>query len=474
MNGTKTLDKSVGAKEYFVYGLGNFASQLSWMMVSTYLSVFYTDVFGLTPAAVAMLMLVAKIWDGINDPMMGTLMERTHTKWGRFRPYIFLGAPLLVVFTVLTFTVPGFGNGAKLVYAYVTYIFLGMSYTMTNVPYLALPAVMTSEPEKVNRLMTAQMIGMTVGQILLNLFCLPLVQYFGKGDQAAGYHTTAIVFALIALPIFWAVAYLCKERITVSKEKQGSISNGLKLVFTNKNLVCAIFYAIFNMTGMLGRIAVAVYFFINCIGPAVFTPIFKLGPIEFNFVTLFMMMQMIVGTIIMPFSPKVIEKIGVRKTAIISMFIQGGALVLLALGPYQQLWFTTVSMIIYGLGYIAGPCGSVMMIDAIDDFEDKYGYRNDGMAFSFQGLGTKIGSAIGNAVCLALIGAFGYYGGVEMTPKIQQGINISVNIVPALFYFIGLIPLFMYQLDKPGYMDGVRARLAEKRAKAAPEKPSDK
>lgn len=94
---------NVGPKQYFTYGMGNFASQLSWTMVSTYLAVFYTDVFGISTGAVAILFLVAKIWDGINDPMMGTIMERTHTRWGRFRPYIAIGAPMLVVFTILTF-----------------------------------------------------------------------------------------------------------------------------------------------------------------------------------------------------------------------------------------------------------------------------------------------------------------------------------------------------------------------------------
>lgn len=463
MNKSTTM-KPLGFKEYFVYGMGNFASQLSWMMVSTYLSVFYTDVFGLLPGAVAVLMLIAKVWDGINDPMMGTIMERTHTRWGRFRPYIFLGAPLLVVFTILTFTVPGFGGPAKLAYAYVTYIFLGMSYTMTNVPYLAMPAVMTSNPNEVSRLMTAQMIGMTVGQILLNLFCLPLVEAFGHGDAAAGYQKTAFVFALIALPIFWLVAWLCKENITVKKEEQGKISDGLKLILKNKNLVCAIVYAMLNMTGMLGRIAVAVFFYINCIGPAVFAPIFVIGPVNFNYVTLFMMMQMIVGTVIMPLCPKVIEKLGNQKTAILSILLCAIPLLMLFFGPYQNITYTTVVLVIYGLGYIGGPCGSCMMIDAIDDFEDKYGYRNDGMAFSFSGLGTKIGSAIGNAVCLAVIGAFGYYGGCEMTERIQWGINFSVNLFPALIYLTVLIPLFIYDLDKPGYMEGVRARLAAKRA----------
>lgn len=121
-----------------------------------------------------------KVWDGINDPMMGTLMERTHTRWGRFRPYIFVGAIFLVIFTILTFTVPGFGGPAKLAYAYITYIGLGMSYTMTNVPYLALPVVMTRDPKEVNKLNAAQMMGMTIGQIVLNLFVLKLVLWFEK------------------------------------------------------------------------------------------------------------------------------------------------------------------------------------------------------------------------------------------------------------------------------------------------------
>ena len=195
-------------KNYFVYGMGNFASQLSWTMVGTYLSIFYTDVFGLGVGAVAMLMLIAKVWDGINDPMMGTIMERTHTRWGRFRPYIFAGAPLLVVFTILTFTVPGFGGPAKLIYAYVTYIGLGMAYTMTNVPYTALPAVMTHDPKEVNRLNAAQMMGMTIGQIVLNLTVLPLVTFIGGGDQANGYQKTAALLAIVALPMFWAVAVM--------------------------------------------------------------------------------------------------------------------------------------------------------------------------------------------------------------------------------------------------------------------------
>lgn len=441
--------KALTAKHYFVYGLGNFASQLSWTMVSTYLSIFYTDVFGIGTGAVALLMLIAKIWDGINDPMMGTLMERTHTRVGRFRPYIFVGAIFLVIFTILTFTVPGFGGPVKLAYAYFTYIGLGMSYTMTNVPYLALPVVMTRDPKEINKLNAAQMMGMTLGQILLNLVVLKLVLLFGKGNQASGYHSTAILLALLALPMFWAVAILSKENITVKKEDQGKISDGLKLVFKNKNLMCAIFYSFFNMFGMLGRISVAVYFYMYCVQ-------------NFTFITVFMMMQMLVGTLLMPFTPKIIDKFGKRNTAIISMVIQGVALLVLFVGPYQNITFDFIILIIYGFGYIAGPCGAGMMVDAIDDFDDKYGYRNDGMAFSFQGTAIKIATAIANSAFLVIMGAYGYVGGGDITAHVQTGINLASNLFPGVVFLIGIIPLLIYQLDKPGYMDAVRARLASR------------
>ncbi|MDO5138678.1 MAG: MFS transporter [Oscillospiraceae bacterium] len=467
---------------YFVYGLGNFASQLSWMMVSTYLSIFYTDVFGLGTGTVALLLLIAKVWDAINDPMMGTIMERTHTKWGRFRPYIVIGSILLFIFTILTFSVPGFKGGAALAYAYVTYIGLGMSYTMTNVPYLALPVVMTRDPKEVNRLNAAQMMGMTIGQIVLNLSVLPLVMLIGKGDQAHGYHGAAIILAGVALPIFWAVAYFSKERITVEKEDQGSVIEGLKLIARNKNLVCALAYSCINMFGILGRISVAVYFYMHCVG-------------NFAMITLFMMMQMIVGTIIMPLAPKACNTWGKRKTAIISMVIQGAALIGIYLGSQagmmQNIPFQLGMMIFYGLGYIAGPAGAGMVIDSIDDFDDKYGYRNDGMAFSFSGLATKLGTALANSLFLVIMGKFGYdamFGlqaqleeigadAAEAAPLLEQmahiksGINLCANLLPGIVFLIGIIPLLMYKLDKPGYMEDVRSRLAARDAakKAAKE-----
>ncbi len=246
--------------------------------------------------------------------------------------------------------------------------------------------------------------------------------------------------------MFWAVAVLSKEQITVKKEDQGKVSEGLKLVFRNKNLLCAMMYSFFNMFGILGRISVAVFFYMHCVG-------------NFALISVFMMMQMAVGTIVMPFAPKFLEKFGRRKTAVISMIIQGAALILLYFGPSKSIPFNFLCMVIYGTGYIAGPCGAGMMVDAIDDFDDKYGYRNDGMAFSFQGTAIKIATAIANSAFLLVMGAFGYVGGGDITEHVQTGINLAANLLPGIVFLIGIIPLMLYDLDKPGYMDAVRERL---------------
>ena len=440
-----TKSSKIGPMEYVTYGMGNFASQLSWTMVTTYLAVFYTDVFGLSAGSVAVLFLIAKVWSGVSDPLMGALMERTHTRFGRFRPYIVIGAPLLVLFTVLTFTVPGFGSKGKLIYAYITYIGLGMSYTIANVPYLALPGVMTTDSKKINRLNTAQMMGMVFGMILLNLVTLPLVNHFGGGDMGVGYQRTASVFALIALPIFWMCAWKCKETVQVHKEDQVSLKESAKLIVQNKNLMMIVLYTILNMAGMLGRIGVAVYFYLYVVK-------------NFTFITIFMMMQMLVGAVIMPFSPKVMERFGKKKTIYFSGLIQVIGLLMMVFGPYMNIPYLFLCHIVYGLGYIAGPCGSCMIVDAVDDGDLKTGVRTDGTAFSLNGLGGLIGTALGGALGIAIIGWYGYVAGQEITEHVKTGIIIATNVMPAIIFILSLIPIACYKL-KESDMTEIREKL---------------
>lgn len=139
------------------YGFGDLASQFVWTYVGSYLTIYYTDIVGLAPAAVSVIMMLARIWDAINDPMMGAIAERTRSKFGRFRPYIAFGAPFLAIFSVLTFTNPFSGKStAGVIWAAAIYIIAGMLYTLVNIPYGAMAAVMTEDADQRNILNTSR------------------------------------------------------------------------------------------------------------------------------------------------------------------------------------------------------------------------------------------------------------------------------------------------------------------------------
>lgn len=128
------------------YGFGDFASVLYWQTFMAYLLIFYTDVFGISAATAGTMFLVSRLWDGVNDPMIGVFADRTETRWGKFRPYILWFSLPFVIMGVLTFTTPGFGETGRTVWAYVTFNLLMMLYTAVNIPYTALLGVISSNP----------------------------------------------------------------------------------------------------------------------------------------------------------------------------------------------------------------------------------------------------------------------------------------------------------------------------------------
>lgn len=192
----KVSSKRLSKKTLFAYGCGDFASNLCWTFIGSYLTVFYTDIVGLTPAIASALMLIAKIWDGINDPMFGAIAERTNTKKGRFRPYIFYGTPFLALFSVLAFTKVGTGTTAVL-WATFTYIICGMLYTVVNLSYGSLSTVMTSDQEDISQLTSWRMMGTNLSSVMINAIATPLLLAFSGGTgvyTAMGYTKVAILF----------------------------------------------------------------------------------------------------------------------------------------------------------------------------------------------------------------------------------------------------------------------------------------
>ena len=183
------------------YATGDAAANLVWRGALAYLAVFYTDTFGLTAAAAAMLFLVVRLSDGVTDIIMGMIADRTNTRWGKFRPWILWSTPFLALFMVLCFTTPDLSDSNKLIYAYVTYIGLTLAYTVNNVPYSALMGVMTASDTERTSLSGFRFAGAFAGGLLVMGFLPDLVAYFGDGNDALGYQYSMYMFAgiLIAL-----------------------------------------------------------------------------------------------------------------------------------------------------------------------------------------------------------------------------------------------------------------------------------
>nr|WP_300825916.1 glycoside-pentoside-hexuronide (GPH):cation symporter [uncultured Schaedlerella sp.] len=449
------VKENVGRIQVGAYGMGNFACQLSFTMVNMYLAYFYTDVFGLSAAAVATLLLVAKVWDGINDPMM----DKTYTRVGGYRTYMIAGAVALVVFTILTFSVPGFGDSGKLFYAYVTYIGLGMAYTVMNVPFNALPSRMTDNPKRLNQLFASSMWAGGLGSTVLGMCTMPLILMLGNGVQEAGYQKTAIVYAVVSLPMVLLMVRLCKENPDIAKakeitaakegEKGTSFFGFIKSIFTNKNLLCVYVYMFCAMFSQIGRASTAFYYYMFCVG-------------NMAWASVLMSVSGLVGLVLIPFVPALIGKYGKKKVVIVSQIIQIIGLIMMFAGPYTNIPYTIAANLVYGLGGGYSACVGAMIVDALDNYEYRTGVRNDGVAFAFNGLMTKISAAIAGSIGLMVMAAFGYTNGADLTERALTGINTGVNIVPLVAAAAAIVPMLLFDLNEEK-MTVIRQTLKERR-----------
>lgn len=441
--------EKLSKKSIISYGLGETASQLVWQFVGTYLTVFYMDVVGLAPMAVSAIMMVAKIWDAINDPMMGGITERTRTKWGRFRPYIIFGAPFLGLFSVLTFTAP-FGTGVDgIIWAAFAYIGAGMLYTMVNIPYAALGGVMTTHDKERNILNSSRGIGMQVGMLIIN-FGAPLLLIALSGSETItkeSYMIAAIIFAVISLPTFYIVFRNTREVIMPRETTQKvSIKENLKIIFTNKYLMIIVFTMFFQMAGMMGRTALMSFYVTHCLG-------------NFALMSVLMTMPAIATTILTFFIPLMIKKFGKRNVLVASLLGKGISMIWIYLVPFDNITMVIIAHVAFAITGFGFPSTLSMVADAVDYQDLRTNIRSDGVAYAFYGLATKIGNAIGGSAGVILMAAFGYVSGAEITEAAQQGINIATNLVPGICVVIaGLIPLIFWKMtDKEA--DEIREKI---------------
>ncbi|WP_317321368.1 glycoside-pentoside-hexuronide (GPH):cation symporter [Subdoligranulum variabile] len=429
-------NKRLSKLTLFAYGCGDFASNLCWTFIGSYLTVFYTDVVGMAPAVAAAIMLIARIWDGINDPMFGAIAERTNTKKGRFRPYIFYGAPFLALFSVLAFTTIGSGTTAVL-WAAFTYIGCGMLYTVVNLSYGSLSTVMTTNPEDIAQLNSFRMMGTNLSSVLLNAITPPLLLMISGTDTytARSYTIMAIIFAICALPLFYFVYANCKETVRPVSAKPAPLGKSIKAVLGNGPLMLIFLIQLLAMTAFFGRMGVVLYYLMYNVQRMDLISAFMSLPSLFTVIGIFLTKNFQV-------------KVGKKKMASIGYIGSGLSLIAIYFVGWSNIPLLLVLHCIYGFCCFSFPIPMAMIPDAINYEEDRHGVRSDGISYATVSLSTKFGSAFGASGALLIMGFFGYVANAQQTPEAMNGINLTVNLIFGVMYLLCLIPLYFYPLGE--------------------------
>lgn len=443
----------------FCYSFGEVGCQLSWFMINTYLMVFYTDVVGLTAGAVSMIMLIARVWDAINDPMMGVIADRTRTRWGKFRPYLMFASPFLAIFNILTFTVFPVKGMAKFLLCLVCYIGAGMAYTAICVTYGGLVNLIARDSQVRMNYTSARAVGSSVMQVILSAIGMPLILFFSKNEapNADGYFWTAVLCSVVMLPCFWLCAWRCKETVVVGSTEhmeQASkepVLQSLKKMCKNKMLLITVFNVFCGAIAIMSRMSMLTYYVIYVVGSfTMIAPIFTT-----------MAIAQLVGSSFLPWGTKKFGKKG--WLIILNVVMVIGFVVMFAIPANNNVFLLVISAII---GF-CGSCANVstgMLSDCIEYGDWKYGIRQEGLTYSYMSFGVKLATAVGGSVTVLLLAASGFVPNAEQTEAAKMGINAVVNLAPAAVIIISMIPLFWYKLDKK-MMDKIRVELDERNAK---------
>lgn len=442
----------------FCYSLGEVGCQMSWYMINNYLMLFYTDVVGLAAGAISMIMLIARIWDAINDPMMGNIADRTHTKWGKFRPYLYMAPPVLAIFNILTFTAFPVQGTAKVILCLLTYVGAGMAYTACSISYQALQNVIAIDSQVRMNLATARGIGSSVIGIILSACAMPMILHFSGAEvaNAHGYFVTTVILSLIMIPVFWICGAGCKEtyaeqlHANAQEEKLGFIGS-LKEIVKNDQLLMVVLATILGTICVSGRMGLLTYYIIYVVGDyTVIATVFTT-----------MTVAQLIGNFFIPWGTKTFTKKGYLIILNIIMCI---GFLLMFINPTDNKPY------LLGVSFICGLCNSSSSVcfglvsDSIEYGDWKLGRRQEGIAASMLSFGVKLSTAISGSAGVLLLAAAGYVAGAEQTAAAKQGINIVVNMVPFVIGLLSCVPLLFYKLS-PKKVAEIRADLdAGKRA----------
>ena len=455
-------------KEKIGYGFGDMASSMFWKLFGSYLMIFYTDVFGLPAAVVGTLFLVTRVWDSAFDPIVGVVADRTHSRWGKFRPYLlFLAIPFSVI-GVLTFVTPPFGDNGKLIYAYVTYSLMMMVYSAINVPYASLLGVMSDNPKERNTLSTYRMAFAYIGSFIALLLFMPMVNFWSGHSkeiaaQQQGWTLAVAVIAVMCALLFIGCFAFTRERVKALHEKQAPLKEDLKDLWKNRPwwilLGAGVAALVFNSI----RDGATVYYFKYFIVEEDFQTISFFG-VSFVLSGLYLSVGQIANIAGVILAAPISNRIGKKQTYMGSMAIATVLSILF-------FWFDKDNLaLIFTFQILISICaGSIfpllwsMYADCTDYSELKTGNRATGLIFSSSSMSQKFGWAIGSALTGWLLSYFGFVANEVQQAEAIQGIKMFMSFLPAAGTLLSIVFISMYPLSEKKMLE-ISAALKSRRA----------
>lgn len=448
-------------KVRYFFGIGEMGQNFYNVMMNYFLLVFYTDVFGISAAQAATMMLVARIWDAINDPMMGVILDRTPSKMGKSRFWMSRMAIPCAIFLCLTFTTPNLSPTGKLIWAYVTYIGLGMCYTATGISYNSLLARVTRNPmDRVHLQRSRNLFGVIVGLFASGL-TTKLIGIAGNGNEKLGYTIITACYGAFMVFTYFVVVRLTKgeeppatpAEIAAAKEKGGTRKAFKALMKNDLWILLAATTLIYYGNSAMSQTVMA-YYTRLCMG----------NPAMMAYAAVISRLGSFVCVLTCSWFAK---KLGRGRTATLALSVQMCIMLIRFItkdaNGYVMLGCMAVSGVFSALFLMMHtPC----LMDSIDYGEWKTGVRSDGLLMSANSLGNKIGSAIGGSAVGYLLAFTGYKKELKVQPEaVVENVRRLTLITPIVIMAIVICLYAVYRKKYEPLMPRVREEMAARKAK---------
>lgn len=440
------------------YGMGDVGCNFSWMFVGNFLMIFYTDVFGISMGAVASLMLLSRFWDAINDPIIGSLCDKTHSRWGRYRPWLLIAAPLTAIVLMLTFWAhPDWSETNKVIYMAITYCVLVLGYTCVNIPYGTLCGAMTQNMDERAKINTSRSVSAMIAIGIINIITVPLIDLLGDGNARQGYLLVAVIYGII----FAACHIFCfaktKEVVEVPAQQKIPLKVQIKSVIRNKPYLLALLGQLLFGFVLYGRNADLLYYFTYVEGSAALFSLYSLAII----------IPSVIGAACFPLLFKwtsnkgwaaSVFALGTGATMIMLYFFSPrlSPVPFYAFAALSQFFFSGFNTAIYAI-----------IPDCVEYGEWRTGVRNDGFQYAFISLGNKIGMALGTSILALALGMAGYVSNAAQNETVLSIMRHSFSTIPGALWILTGVVLFFYRLNKVNYnriVKVIKHRIIKKQA----------